>query len=60
MLTLIALRTGQASYVIALRQLSIAIGAILGWKLLGEGAAPKRQLGVAMVVVGCVLLALAR
>ena len=60
MLTLIALRTGQASYVIALRQLSIAIGAILGWKILGEAMSPKRQLGVAMVVAGCVLLALAR
>ena len=41
LLTLTALRTGQASYVIALRQLSIAAGALLGWRLLGE-AVPLR------------------
>ncbi len=36
LLALMALQTGQASYVIALRQLSIAVAAILGWRLLGE------------------------
>jgi drug/metabolite transporter (DMT)-like permease len=60
MLTLAALQTGRASYVIALRQLSIAVGAILGWRFLGEVLSPPRRLGVAMVVAGCVLLALAR
>ncbi|HYI95361.1 MAG TPA: EamA family transporter [Bryobacteraceae bacterium] len=60
MLTLMALRSGHASYVIALRQLSIAVGAILGWRLLGEALSPMRQLGVGLVVAGCVLLALVR
>ena len=60
MLTLLALQTGRASYVIALRQLSIAVGAMLGWRLLGEVLSPSRRLGVGLVVVGCVLLALAR
>jgi drug/metabolite transporter (DMT)-like permease len=60
LLALAALQTGKASYVIALRQLSIAAGALLGWRLLGEVLAPPRRVGVAMVVAGCALLALAR
>lgn len=60
LLALIALQTGQASYVIALRQLSIAVGAMLGWRLLGESFPQPRRAGVGLVVLGCVLLGLTR
>lgn len=36
LLVLAALRDGTSSYVIALRQLSVAFGALLGWRLLKE------------------------
>jgi uncharacterized membrane protein len=60
LLALAALQTGQASYVIALRQLSIAVGAMLGCRLLGEAFPPPRRLGVVLIVCGCVLLGLTR
>jgi drug/metabolite transporter (DMT)-like permease len=60
LLALMALQTGKASYVIALRQLSIAGGAILGAWLLGEALPASRRAGIALVVAGCGLLALAR
>ncbi|MEP7345887.1 MAG: EamA family transporter, partial [Gemmatimonadaceae bacterium] len=40
LLALFALRTGVSSYVIGVRQLSIAIGVIFGWRLLGEALTP--------------------
>jgi uncharacterized membrane protein len=60
LLALAALKTGQASYVIALRQLSIAVGAMLGWRLLGEAFPQPRRAGVVLIVCGCVLLGLTR
>ena len=60
LLALFALQDGKASYVIALRQLSIAGGALLGGWLLHETIPPRRQAGIALVVAGCALLALAR
>jgi drug/metabolite transporter (DMT)-like permease len=60
LLALIALQTGKASYVIALRQLSIAAGALLGWMVLGESVPLTRRFGIGLVVAGAVLLALAR
>ena len=60
LLALFALQTGKASYVIALRQLSIAAGALLGWALLGETLPVSRRFGIGLVVAGAVLLALAR
>jgi drug/metabolite transporter (DMT)-like permease len=60
LLALIALQTGKASYVIALRQLSIAAGALLGWLVLGESLPSSRRFGIGLVVAGAVLLALAR
>jgi drug/metabolite transporter (DMT)-like permease len=60
LLVLLALRTGTSSYVVALRQLSVAVGALLGWRLLGEEFGAPRRLGVALVVAGCLLVALAR
>ena len=60
LLALIALQEGKASYVIALRQLSIAGGALLGAWRLHEAIPPRRAAGIALVVAGCALLALAR
>jgi drug/metabolite transporter (DMT)-like permease len=59
-LVLFALRTGTSTYVIALRQLSIAVGALLAWRFLGEVLTVPRRLGVTLVVAGCVLVAVAR
>ena len=60
LLALAALQVGKASYVIALRQLSIAGGALLGRWLLGEAMPGPRLTGIALVVAGCILLGLAR
>jgi uncharacterized membrane protein len=60
LLALAALRTGKASYVIALRQLSIVVGALLGAWLLKEVIPTPRRIGIALVVLGCLLLSLAR
>jgi drug/metabolite transporter (DMT)-like permease len=55
-LALVALQSGSASYVISVRQLSIAIGALLGWRWLGEPMPAPRIAGVILVVSGCVLM----
>ncbi|HVE80050.1 MAG TPA: DMT family transporter [Gemmatimonadaceae bacterium] len=60
LLVLGALRSGTSSYVIALRQLSIAIGAVMGWRLLGERFGAARRLGVGLIVLGCLLVAMAQ
>jgi uncharacterized membrane protein len=60
LLALAALQSGKASYVIALRQLSIAGGALLGWWLLNEPIPGWRRAGILLVVSGCVLLGLAK
>ena len=58
LLVLDALRGGTSSYVIALRQLSIAWGVLLGWWLLDEPLGVSRWLGVATLLIGCALVAL--
>ena len=60
LLVLIALRTGTSSYVIALRQLSIAAGVVLGGWLLREHISKPKQIGISLIVVGCVLVGVAR
>ena len=45
---------------IAVRQLSIAVGALLGWRFLGESLPPAKRAGIALLVAGCILLALTR
>lgn len=57
LLILFALRTTTSSYVIAARQLSIAIGAVLGWRLLGEKLPPHKGVGIAVLVSACLLVA---
>jgi drug/metabolite transporter (DMT)-like permease len=60
MLVLIALRAGTSSYVIAVRQLSIAWGVLLGaWKL-GETIGMPRRVGLTMLLAGCILVAMSK
>jgi len=59
LLVLFALRTGTSSYVIALRQLSIAAGVWLGAIMLGEHISRPKWLGVTMILIGCLIVAMA-
>lgn len=59
-LVLFALRDGVSSYVVAVRQLSVAFGALLGWRLLGERIELPKRLGIALILAGTVLVALTR
>ena len=60
LLVLIALRTGTSSYVIALRQLSIAVGVLLGWWMLRETVSVPKRVGVALIVIGCLMVGMER
>ena len=60
LLVLVALEDGTSSYVIAIRQLSIVFGVGLGCWLLGERLDARQRLGLALLVAGCCLVALAR
>ena len=59
LLVLVALRDGTSTYVIALRQLSIAFGVGLGVWLLKEPLPRRKRIGVALLVAGCATVALA-
>ena len=54
LLVLFALRTGTSSYVIAIRQLSIAGGVALGAVVLREDISGPKRLGVLLIVIGCI------
>ena len=60
LLVLFALRTGTSSYVIALRQLSIVVGVALGALILREHISVPKRLGVALIVIGCIVVGTAR
>lgn len=60
LLILFALRNGTSSLVVGLRQLSIALGVILGWRILRERMSAPRAVAVVMVTAGCVVLAAVR
>jgi len=60
LLVLFALRTGTSSYVIALRQLSIAVGVALGAILLREHISVPKRVGVALILIGCVVVGMSR
>jgi drug/metabolite transporter (DMT)-like permease len=59
LLVLFALQTDKASYVIALRQLSIAISALMGKFWLGERFSGHRWAGLVVLLAGCMLVSLA-
>ncbi len=58
-LVLFALRTGVTSYVLGMRQLSIAGGVALGWRFLREPLTAGRVAGVTLILSGCLLLSVA-
>ena len=57
LLVLLALRTGASTQVLAVRQLSIPIGVLLGWRFLAERVTPPRALGAILITAGCTLAA---
>jgi drug/metabolite transporter (DMT)-like permease len=57
LLVLIALRDGMATQVLAVRQLSIPVGVLLGWRLLNESLSRPRAIGAVMITAGCMLAA---
>jgi len=58
LLVLVAMRLTQVSYVAALRESSVILGAILGWRVLGDPFGGQRVSASAVVAVGLILLAL--
>ena len=60
LLVLLAFRLSKAGYVVAGREVSIVISALIGSILLREGRLPQRLLGAAVVAFGVVCVALAR
>ncbi len=58
LLVLVAMRLTQVSYVAALRESSVILGAILGWRVLGDSFGGQRVSASAVVAVGLILLAL--
>jgi drug/metabolite transporter (DMT)-like permease len=58
-LVLLALRDSNATYVIAVRQLSIGLGAVMGWWLLREPTSLPKQFGIVLLVLGCAMVAFA-
>jgi len=57
MLVLIAYSRGNVSYAGALREVSVVIGAFVGWKLLGEKMGKVRLFGSAIIFIGIFLIA---
>jgi drug/metabolite transporter (DMT)-like permease len=58
MLVLLALRFAPLSYVAATREVSILIGVVAGWRLLGEGDVGRRVVAAVAVIAGVVLATL--
>ncbi len=51
-LVLIAFRLAPIAYVGAVREVSVVLASLAGWKLLGEGMRPARLVGAALIFVG--------
>lgn len=60
LLILTALAMSKATYVGGLRQLSVVIGAFLGYKLLGENLSLPKVAGIAISIIGGFLIYLAK
>lgn len=59
LLVLLALQLTQVSYIAPLRESSVVIGALLGWRVLGEPFGRSRILASLVVAAGLLLLVLA-
>lgn len=55
-LVLVAVRFASVGYVTALRESSVVLAALVGWRFLGEGQARRRLTATAVVLAGLVLL----
>jgi drug/metabolite transporter (DMT)-like permease len=55
-LVLVAVRYASVGYVTALRESSVVLAALIGWKFLGEGNARRRLTATGVVLAGLVLL----
>jgi drug/metabolite transporter (DMT)-like permease len=55
-LVLVAVRYAPVGYVTGLRESSVVLAALIGWKMLGEGDARRRLIASAVVLVGLILL----
>ena len=56
LMILFVLRTARVSYVVAVREVSVAIGAVLGMIFLAEAAVKKKVAGIVLIVLGLVLI----
>ena len=59
-LVLVAVRHAPVGYVTALRESSVVLAALAGWKLLGEGDHRRRIAAAAVVFAGLLTLVLGR
>ncbi len=57
LLVLVAMTLAPVGYLLAFRQISVVIGALLGLTLLGEGYGAQRTLGSAIIFAGVYLIA---
>jgi drug/metabolite transporter (DMT)-like permease len=55
-LVLIAVRYASVGYVTALRESSVVLAALIGWRMLGEGDVRRRVTASGVVLSGLVLL----
>jgi uncharacterized membrane protein len=55
-LVLAAVRLAQVGYVTALRETSVVLAVVIGWKFLGEPHGRRRLLGASLVAAGVVVL----
>ena len=60
LLVLIALGISKASYVGALRQVSLVVGVLLGWRFLDEAISAPKVVSVGLLLLGTILIAFAR
>jgi len=58
LLVLFAFQLSTAGYVVAARDCSIAVAALIGWLILKERATPMRVTGVVLIVAGIIAIAL--
>ena len=56
LLVLFALQTSQTSYVVALREISIVMGSILGMWVLKEESNKRKLLGIIVILIGAVII----
>jgi drug/metabolite transporter (DMT)-like permease len=57
-MVLVAIRDAPVGYVAALRESSVVLAALAGWRLLGEGNARRRITAASVVLIGLLVLVL--